>query len=202
HLAGRSLIKSSSVLIEAGETASGIQLLKKANGLIDPDRDPRLLLCVRHNLVDTLARAGRYREAADLLPDVQELAVLRGNTLDRLRLDWVEGRVATGLGEYEQARTLLTRVRQTFLDDGNIYEAALATLDLAITYLEEGRTDEVRDLAEEMVAVFRAHDVHREALAALLLFQESARRETATTGLAREVAAALTRTREGGAGLS
>jgi tetratricopeptide (TPR) repeat protein len=202
HLAGRSLIKSSSVLIEAGETASGIQLLKKANGLIDPDRDPRLLLCVRHNLVDTLARAGRYREAADLLPDVQELAVLHGNTLDRLRLDWVEGRVATGLGGYEQARTLLTRVRQTFLEDGNIYEAALATLDLAITYLEEGRTAEVRDLAEEMVAVFRAHDVHREALAALLLFQESARRETATTGLAREVAAALTRTREGGAGLS
>jgi tetratricopeptide (TPR) repeat protein len=195
HLAGRSLIKSASVLIEAGKTASGIQVLKKANGLIDPDRDPRLLLCVRHNLVDTLSRAGRHQEAADLLPDLKALAELHGSAMDRLRLDWVEGRVACGLGDHAQADTLLTRVRRAFLGDGNIYEAALVTLDLAISYLEEGRSAEVCELAEEMVSVFRAHDVHREALAAFLLFQESARRETATAELARQVAAALCRTR-------
>jgi tetratricopeptide (TPR) repeat protein len=193
HLAGRSLIKRAAVLIEMGSSESVIQALKKANGLIDPDRDPRLLLCIRHNLVDNLSKMGRHTEAADLLPNLRALAAAQGSALDRLRLTWVEGRIAAGLGDHDRARRLLTEVRQTFLADGNPYEAALATLDLVIPHLEEGNTAEVRALADEMVTVFRQHDVSREALAALLLFQEAARRETATAALAREVAASLTR---------
>lgn len=195
HLAGRSLISKALVLIEMGESRSAIQALKKANGLIDPEREPRLLLCVRHNLVDNLSKAGRYQEASDLLPELKALAAEHGSRLDGLRLDWVEGRVAAGLDHHEQARALLAGVRQRFLADGNVYEAALATLDLVIPCLKEGKTAEVRELAEEMVSVFHEHDVSREAMAALLLFQEAARRETATAELAREVAASLSRAR-------
>jgi tetratricopeptide (TPR) repeat protein len=197
HLAGKSLIKKAAVLIEMGDSESVIQMLRKANGWIDPERDPRLVLCVQHNLVDNLSKMGRHREAADLLPDLRALAAARGSALDRLRLTWVEGRIAAGLGEHDQARRLLTGVRQKFLADGNPYEAALATLDLAVPHLEEGNTAAVRDLTDEMVTVFRHHDVSREALAALLLFQEAARRETATARLAREVAASLSRVRQG-----
>ena len=132
HLAGRSLIKRAAVLIEQGESESVIQALKKANGLIDPARDPRLLLCIRHNLVDNLSKMGRHTEAAALLPNLQTLAAEQGSTLDRLRLNWVAGRIAAG----------------------NAYEAALATLDL---------------------------------------FQEAARRETATADLARQIATTLSR---------
>jgi hypothetical protein len=99
--------------------------------------------------------------------------------------------------EHERARQLLGSIRQTFLDDGNPYEAALATLDLVVSHLEEGSTAEVRALADEMVAVFRAHNVPRESLAAVLLFQEAAHREAATAELAREVAASLARARGG-----
>jgi tetratricopeptide (TPR) repeat protein len=193
HLAGRSLVAKSAVLIEMGESESVIQTLKRAAGLIDPSRDPRLVLCICHNLVDNLSKMGRHKEAADLLPELRDLAAAHGGALDHLRLRWVEGRVAAGLGEHQRARQLLTVVRQTFLDARNPYEAALATLDLVISPLEEGNTAEVRALADEMVAVFRAHDVSREALAAVLLFQEAAHREAATAQLAREVAAALTR---------
>jgi tetratricopeptide (TPR) repeat protein len=195
HLAGRSLISKAAVLIEQGESETAVQVLKKANGLIDPARDPRLLLCVRHNLVDNLSKMGRNTEAAELLPDLRELAAHYGSALDHLRLKWVEGRIAAGLGDHDRARRLLTEVRQTFLAGSNPYEAALATLDLAVPDLQEGKVAEVRELVDEMVTVFRNHDVAREALAALLLFQEAARRETATADLAREVAASLTRTR-------
>jgi hypothetical protein len=109
----------------------------------------------------------------------------------------VEGRVAAGLGEHERARQLLGSVRQTFLDDGNPYEAALATLDLVVSHLAEGNTAEVRVLADEMVGVFREHNVPREAFAAVLLFQEAANREAATAELAREVAALLSGARGG-----
>jgi tetratricopeptide (TPR) repeat protein len=191
HLAGKSLIKRAYVLIEMGSPEAAIEVLRKANGLIDPERDPRLVLCIHHNLVDNLSKMGRHAEAADLLPSLRDLAAAHGSTLDHLRLQWVEGRVAAGLGDHAQARHLLAGVRQVFLDNGNPYEAALATLDLVIPHLEEGNTAEVRALADEMVTVFCEHDVSREALAALLLFQEAARRETATADLARRVAASL-----------
>ena len=201
HLAGRSLILKAYVLIEQGESESAIEALKKANGWINPERDPRLVLCVRHNLVDNLSKMGRHAEAADLLPDLRILASTQGSTLDRVRLTWVEGRIATGLGDHDHARRLLTDVRQAFLINDNPYEAALATLDLVIPDLEQGNTAAVQALADDMVTVFRANHVSREALAALLLFQEAARRETATTALARETAVSLSRAREGSAKL-
>jgi tetratricopeptide (TPR) repeat protein len=196
HLAGRSLISKALLLTEMDDSSSAIQALKKANGLIDPERDPRLVLCVHHNLVYHLSKADRHQEAAALLPQLKELAETHGTAKDRLRLDWVEGLVAIGLGDHEEAHRLLTNVRQAFLDEGNVYEAALADLDLAISYLKQGKTAEVRELADEMVTVFRDHNVPREAFAAVLLFQEAARRDAATADLAREVAAALTRARE------
>jgi tetratricopeptide (TPR) repeat protein len=202
HLAGRSLILKGLLLIERGDTQSAVQALNKANGLIDPDREPRLLLCLRHNLADNLSKAGRYQEAAVLLPDLKELAATHGSAQDRLRLDWIEGRVAAGLGDHDQARRLLTHIRQTFLEEDNAFDAALAALDLSISHLQEGKTAEVRELADEMVTVFRNLDVAREPMAAVLLFQEAARRETVTAELAREVAATLTRARGGAPPLS
>jgi tetratricopeptide (TPR) repeat protein len=195
HLAGRSLIKKALLLTEMGETESALQALKKVNGLIDPAREPRLLLCVHHNLAYNLSEADRHREAAALLPTLRELAATHGSAKDRLRLDWVEGRVAAGLGNHERARELLVQVRQTFLDEDNAFDAALAGLDLSISHLQEGKTAEVRELADEMVTVFRNLAVSREALAALLLFQDAARHETATAELAREVAASISRAR-------
>ena len=199
HLAGRTLISKAFVLMEMGASAAAIEILRQAAGLIAPGRDPRLVLCIRHNVVENLFRMGCYAEASQLLPELRELALLSGTAQDRLRLDWVEGRVAAGLGDHERAGRLLSKVRQTFLDADNAFEAALAGLDLAVSYLGIGRTGEVRQLAEEMVAVFREVEIPREALAALLLFREAARRETATAALAREAAAALDRVRGSGA---
>lgn len=199
HLAGKSLILKGLLLIEMGDTEPAFQALEKANGLIDPDREPRLLLCIRHNLADNLSKAGRHREAEALLPGLRELAATHGSAQDRLRLDWVEGRVAASLGDHDRACRLLTQVRQTFLEEGNAFDAALAALDLSISHLQERKTAEVQELADEMVTVFRNLEVAREPMAAVLLFQEAARRETATAELAREVAASLTRVRRGAA---
>jgi len=73
------------------------------------------------------------------------------------------------------------------MDRGLPYDAALASLDLAVLYLEEGRTREVKDLAREMAEIFKAQGIAREALAALTLFVEAAQKETATVELVRRV---------------
>ncbi len=72
---------------------------------------------------------------------------------------------------------------------------ALVSLDLALTYALKGRTADVRELAEETLAIFQAHDVHREALAALLVFCGAARVEQAGIDLVREVSGFLKRAR-------
>jgi tetratricopeptide (TPR) repeat protein len=198
HLAGRALILKSGALIEMGQTESAIQALKKASGWIDPQRDPRLVLNVHHNLADTLSRAGHLAEAAALVPEARALAEAHGSRFDRVRVDWVDGRVAAGLGDRGRARRLLSDVRQAFLAENNAFDAALATLDLVVPCLEEGRTAEVRELAEEMVIAFEAQEVPREAMAALLVFHRAALLEKATAELAREVAGRLARVRGGG----
>jgi hypothetical protein len=69
------------------------------------------------------------------------------------------------------------------------YDAALSSLELAVLYLEEGRTGEVKTVALEMGEIFKSQGIAREALASLKLFFEAAQKETATVTLARKVLA-------------
>ena len=102
-------------------------------------------------------------------------------------MEWLAARVTAGLGQREEAILRLSRVRQEFTVRGISYNAALASLDLAVLYLEEGRTREVKDLAREMAEIFKAQGIAREALAALTLFVEAAQKEKATVELVRRV---------------
>ena len=81
--------------------------------------------------------------------------------------------------------------REGFISQGIGYDAAMVSLDLAVLYLRQGRTAEVRQLAEEMLPLFEAQDVHREALATLSLFLEAARQDQLTVDMALEAAASL-----------
>lgn len=197
HLAGRSLLKKAHALIEMGETERAIDALKEAAGLVQPEREPRLVYGLQHNLVDNLTKAGRFAEARPLLSGLWALVRAHGGRLDQLRVRWVEARIAAGLGERERAREGFLEVRQVFLDREMAYDAALASLELAVLSIEEGRIAEVKMLAAEMVAVFQAQQVEREALAAVMAFQKAAEMETASAGLAREVAATVGRAQTG-----
>jgi hypothetical protein len=105
----------------------------------------------------------------------------------------VESRIAVGLGEYQRGRRALLEVRQEFLRLEIVFDAALATLELSALLLEDGNMAEVKALVAEIVDVFEAQAVHREALATLLILQRAAEKETATVSLAREVIAILER---------
>lgn len=75
------------------------------------------------------------------------------------------------------------------------YDTALVCLELAVFYLQQDRTGEVKELARDMVKIFRAQKVDREALAAVLLFRDAAEKERATADLARRLAGYLKRVR-------
>ncbi|HEY3570291.1 MAG TPA: hypothetical protein VGP73_20340 [Thermoanaerobaculia bacterium] len=69
-------------------------------------------------------------------------------------IQWMEGRGAHLLGESQEAEALLGEVRRTMLGRRHLPEATLATLDLALVWLDLGRGSEVGGLVEEIAATF------------------------------------------------
>jgi transcriptional regulator with XRE-family HTH domain len=184
---GRILIKKASTLRQMGEYERSLTELRQANSLVEGSRDSRLTWLVQYLLTANLCDMGHPTEAEALLPAVREKAVDLGNELDVIRCLWLEGRVAVGLERREEALPALEQVRRYFTSKQIAYDAALASLEVAVLYLEAGQAGEVKRLAEEMLWIFTAQGVHQEALAALKLFCEAARQESATVELARRV---------------
>jgi len=164
-----------------GDTESALAALKEAGPFVEALGDPHLLFALRFNTVDNLCTLGRHAEAAELLPAVRELAIEQGKQFHLRRLLWLASRVAAGQGRVQEAITGLEQVRQEFSDMP--YEAALVSLDLAVLYLKEGRTAEVRRLAIEMGRIFKAKGIAREELVALSTFCDAARHDTVTVEL-------------------
>ncbi|HEX3527481.1 MAG TPA: hypothetical protein VH988_10460 [Thermoanaerobaculia bacterium] len=158
------------------------------NGLNRID-GPRVYLCARYNLARYLAEGGQYSEASDMLAADKQLYEEFPEAWTQLRLLWLQGKIALGRGETEAAERAFIAARDGFLREKNGYDAAMVSIeDLALLYLREGRTADVKRLAEEIYPIFEAQDVHREAVAALMLFQEAARQEKLTVKLVREYA--------------
>jgi len=86
-------------------------------------------------------------------------------------------------------------VRDELVASGLAYDAALAALDLAALYARAGRAAESKRLAAEMLPIFRSREVHREALAALVVFQRAAEMETVTLALVEEISRYLEQAR-------
>jgi transcriptional regulator with XRE-family HTH domain len=185
--AGRILIKKASTLRQMAEYERSLIELRRANSLVEGSGDSRLTWLVRYLLTANLCDMGRYSEAEALVPALREKAVGLGNELDLMRVLWLEGRVVAGLERWEEALTTLEQVRRYFTAKQIAYDAALASLEVAVLYLESGRTGEVKTLVKEMLWIFKAQGVHKEAVAALRLFYEAAKRDEATAELAREI---------------
>jgi len=166
-----------------GSTAA----LAEAAPLVDAKREPRLAQGIRCQLIVNLCLEDRSVEASPRLREVRLIAEQRGKELDLTRVLWLEGVVAAGLGQPDEAKAKLEQVRRDLARREIAYDCALVTLDLAVVLLAENRTGEVRALAADLVWIFRAQQVSENALAALRLFSEAARREIATIGLARRI---------------
>src|SRR4029078_4179 len=113
--------------------------------------------------------------------------------LEQLRVRGVEGKLRAGLGERLEAMAIFVEVQREFTRLRLPYDAALVSLELGALWLEAGQTAEVRELALEMAWIFKAKKIAREALAALRLFCDAAKRDAATLELAQHVRAEIER---------
>ncbi len=191
HRAGRSLVNRSLVHNYFGQNEGANEALRKAIGLIDPEREPRLLLCARHNLTGYTAETGRFQEALELYHETRPLYRDFVDAWTQNRRKWLKGKIDHGLGRLAAAESLFRAARDGFMTEGIPYDTALVSLDLARLYAEQGRTAELKSLAGELVPLFASRHIHREALAALALLRQALATETANLDLAVRVGAYL-----------
>lgn len=187
ELRGKLLLTKAQILHVQGDTETSTALLQEAVHFIDTNRDPRIALGLRFQLLANLCQENRVAEAAPRLAEVRALAERQGKELDLVRVVWLEGRIGAGLGRWEEARKAFEQVRRELAVRKVAYDYALVSLELALVLLEQGRTAEVRTVAEEMFWILQGQGVHREALAALQIFCEAAKRDAVTAELTRRV---------------
>jgi len=183
--AGLILLNKAFTLEQQGEPEQALAALQEAEVRIDGAREPRLLFGVCFNRIVNLGHLEKFEEAAKRLPEVQAMAEAGGRPLDSVRVLWLESKIAAGFGRRAEAEELLDRVRREFLSRGIAYDTAVATLELAVLYLEDGRTAEVKEIAAELIPIFAAQRVARETLASVKLFCQAVEEETVTAELAR-----------------
>ncbi|HEX2645487.1 MAG TPA: hypothetical protein VHU81_20980 [Thermoanaerobaculia bacterium] len=195
HRAGRVLVNMDNIHHHAGTPEQGIPLLYRALELIDPQQEPRLALCAWHNLVDDLAEAGCFMEAQKILRRAIPIYRQIPEPWSEHRRQWVEGKIARGLGQESRAEALLGAARDGFLAQDLPYDVALVSLELAALYAGQGRTAEVRRIAAEMLPLFSARGIHREALAALAFWRRAVESEQGGLALTSELLAFCKRAR-------
>jgi tetratricopeptide (TPR) repeat protein len=187
HQVGTTMVALSNLYSSRAEPERANELLAQAVELIEPEREPLLTVVTRQIHIMNLADAGRFMEARALLVKSRQLFAREGEPTLQLRYLWAQGRIALGLGQFEQAEASLLRARDGWIARKMHYEAAMVSLELATLYGRQGRTADVKQLAGEMLPVFQSLDIRRETLAAFLLFREAAERERTTLRLVEEV---------------
>lgn len=186
-VAGRILLNKGSVLEQMGATEDAVATLLEAAPWVEASGNLRLVFALRFETAKGLCHLRRSPEVAGLLPIIRELAIKLGNELDLVRVLWLEARVFAGQGAFQEAVSTFEQVRREFSVRGLAYDFALVSLELAVLWLAQERVDEVKALARQMLWIFQAQRVHREALVALRLFRKAAEKEELTLEMARRL---------------
>jgi tetratricopeptide (TPR) repeat protein len=166
-------LQKSMIWLYSGELLEALREVERAVDFLRESDEPCLIYTAAQHRVELLSRLGRFEDAAALLPKVRTLMEVERSTLHILRLDWVEARIAAGLGRVAEGEALYRQVRAAFLEHGLPYKAAIATVELARHLFRQGRFPEVAALAMESAAEFRRQGVEPEVLGALALLEEA-----------------------------
>jgi hypothetical protein len=93
------------------------------------------------------------------------------------------------------AESRFLEARDGLLANNVDWEAAEVSLKLAQVYLQQGKMEDCRRLAAQLLPIFQSRSLHTEAVAALLLVHEAILAETITVHMVQETIDFLQRLR-------
>jgi tetratricopeptide (TPR) repeat protein len=172
HLQGRILLQMGEIIGHAAPER-GIAHLRKALALMDFSREPRLELSAQHALAQYLSDSGQPEEALVVLERARPLYEQFREELVQLRLHWLEGKIAARLGELAEAESIFAQLWDELNARGLHQEVVLVTIDLAAVLSRKGETARAAELASQCFSIMQRWGLHRDALAAWLVFQDA-----------------------------
>lgn len=191
----RSLIKQGMIHQAAGRPEQALDRFSAAAERLNDGDQSYLLLSTVNGKVLCLCDLEQWAEADELLIGSLDLYEASDDIHAGATLRALQGRVALGLGRFDEAATAYEDCRDGHLTLGRSYDAVLATLDLACVPVEAGRTTDLRRLAAEIIPTFRACGVARETLASLRLLTKAVVAESVTRDLLERLRVSVERSR-------
>jgi tetratricopeptide (TPR) repeat protein len=180
-LAGdRGVYRSSLLLEEArlhrrlGRPEEALQVLGWAERDAQSSIEGRLLVRIEIELGNARCDLGRHAEVEKVPGRVRKTA--ESFPLERARLLCLEGRVAAGLGRLEKARAILKKAR-TEIDARVVPELVLLSLETGALCVRQGKTTELKSLAEQTLQLVEAADLKGAVAATLKLWCRLAARD-------------------------
>lgn len=174
------VLSLSVVYLRSGNVDDAIEAVVNVLQELKEEDDPGLYWRTRFNYASYLVEAGHYETAQQELAACLSAPGFPRDAFMRRRVQWVGGRIDLELGDLAAAESKLAAVRAGYLEEGSGINMAQASLDLGLVYLAQGRTAELKRVAEELTLIFHANDIHSETMRALMLFQEAVRQERVT----------------------
>lgn len=189
------LVQKAALLSEWGDLAGALEELRRAIREMEESGEPQDRIAVRLQQAATLCASGRAAEAEKDLAKMKKLAKGIDEPL-RLRLRWMEGRVADACGRTAKGAELLAEVRGALDSAGKTLEAALAAVELAVLRTVLGDLAGAQEAAEQAVPVLEAQN-DREALGVAKLLRRLAQAGTLKPERARAMLQEITKTPAG-----
>lgn len=172
HMQGRTLLQMGDAIGHANPLR-GIVHIRRALGLINTTKEPRLELCAQHDLAWFLVDAGQPEEALAILDRARALYKQFPDDWTQLRLHWLEARIARGLERLVEAAHIFRQVWEEFRAREMNFPLVIVSIELAETMVESGEYDRAARLVAEVYPIMAQWHLHRNALAAWLLLQKA-----------------------------
>ena len=189
HQAGRTRLQRARALASLDRPLEAAEECDRAAVDLDARREPDLPVLARQNAVFYLIEAGDLEHARrlfDRLPPIDE-------RLLQIKRGWIEADLLRAEGRLLEARQAYDLVRQEFGSSRLHFDAAVVTLDLALTAFEQGDTAAVKRMAEEASVLLTRAEAKQEAFAALSLLFRAVEAETLTLATLEQVRGRLAR---------
>jgi len=144
HAAGRVFIRCAVATAYRQVTLAAARFAARGLRLIDRKMEPKLLLAAMHNLIGYCSELGAPVEAAALLRQAGPLYERFGEPLDGLKGQWLAGRIAAKRRSWFPAEAIFGKLRRAYRERDLPFHEALVTLELAVIWLAQTASRNLR----------------------------------------------------------